>query len=377
MINSITPFILVKRDGYRHPMARRDMTHQSDDLAQAVRYLKLTLPEMSKREIPTTPENYAVWYEYTAGTNHSLKNSIDSLIKDNTPFSDHVNGELYQQYIGSGQQTAIAEIRDSVRQVINDLLAQISAEGDGLGDYAKTLECFSEKVNETIDSSAVNLLINELLLETKKREEATHNLQGSLDTMAREMTQLRQEVARLNDEASTDALTKISNRRAYDIAIEREVSASKINSTHLCLLMLDIDHFKQFNDKFGHIVGDKVLRFVAAMLQKNVKGNDTVARFGGEEFAVILPETNYSDALSVAENVRKRVSAQVLSDSAENIKLGSVHVSIGVAQYRYGESPEEFVHRADKYLYQAKNNGRNRVVGEKDCEEQVFSQQVI
>jgi len=358
-------------------MAQRDMAHQSDDLAQAVRYLKLTLPEMSKREIPTTPENYAVWYEYTAGTNHDLKQSIDALIKANMEFSDKVNENLYQKFIGSGQQTAIAEIRDSVRQVINDLLAQISTEGDGLGDYAKTLESFSEKVSDTSNSGSVNLLITELLIETKKREEATHNLQSSLDTMAQEMMQLRQEVARLNDEASTDALTKVCNRRAYDIAIERAVSTSKMNSTRLCLLMLDIDHFKQFNDQFGHVVGDKVLRFVAAMLQKHVKGNDTVARFGGEEFAVILPETDYTDALSVAENARKRISAQVLSDSAENIKLGSVNVSVGVAQYRYGESPEEFIHRADKCLYQAKNTGRNRVVGEGDYEESVSPQQQV
>jgi len=364
-----------KGDRTGHSMARRDMAHQSDDLAQAVRYLKLTLPEMSKREIPTTPENYAVWYEYTAGTNHDLKNSIDGLIKANMEFSDRVNDDLYQKFIGNGQQTAVAEIRDSVRQVINDLLSQISAEGNGLGDYAKTLESFSEKVSDTSDSNTVNLLITELLIETKKREEATHNLQNSLDSMAQEMTQLRQEVARLNDEACTDALTKVSNRRAYDIAIERAVSASKMNSTRLSLLMLDIDHFKRFNDQFGHVIGDKVLRFVAAMLQKHVKGNDTVARFGGEEFAVILPETAYNDALSVAENVRKRISAQVLSDSAENIKLGSVTVSIGVALYRYGESPEEFIHRSDKCLYQAKNSGRNRVVGEENCEEGVISQQ--
>lgn len=360
-----------------HPMAQRDMIHQSNDLAQAVRYLKLTLPEMSKREIPTTPENYAVWYEYTVGTNHELKQSIDTLIKDNMRFSEHVNNDLFQKFIGSGQQSAVDEIRESVRQVINDLLSQISVEGDGLGDYAKTLESFSEKIIDTSDSSAVNLLITELLVETKKREDATHNLQSSLDKMAQEMTLLRQEVAKLNDEASTDALTRVSNRRAYDIAIERAVSSSKINSTRLSLLMLDIDHFKGFNDQFGHVVGDKVLRFVASMLQKHVKGNDTVARFGGEEFAVILPETAYNDALKVAENVRKRISAQVLSDSAENIKLGSVNVSIGVALYRYGESPEEFMHRADKYMYQAKKNGRNMVIGEEDCEESAKSHQQV
>ena len=350
--------------------ARRDMAHHHDDLNQAVRYLKLTLPEMSKREIPTTPENYAVWYEYTSGTNLELKQKIDSLIKKNTPFSEKLNSDLYTQYIENGQQIAFDEIRDSVRKIINELLLQVSDEGSELGGYAKSLELFSEKVSDTVDSNTINLLITELLAETRKREEATHSLQATLDTMAQEMTQLREEVERLNDEASTDALTRVKNRRAFNIALEKAISASKIDSTQLTLLILDIDHFKLFNDQFGHITGDKVLRFVATMLQKNVKGNDTVARFGGEEFAVILPETSYENALSVAENVRTRIAAQMLTDSAANVKLGSVHASIGVADYRYGESPEEFIHRADQCLYQAKNSGRNRVVGEQDITEQ-------
>ena len=351
------------------------MTHHQDDLTQAVHYLKLTLPEMSKREIPTTPENYAVWYEYAAGTNLELKQKIDSLIKKDSPFSEKLNSDLYAQYIENGQQIAVDGIRDSVRKIINELLQQVSNEESGLGGYAKSLESFSEKVSLTVDTdtSAISVLVTELLAETRKREEATHSLQATLDSMAQEMTQLREEVERLNDEASTDALTRVKNRRAFNIALEKAISSSKLESTPLTLLVLDIDHFKQFNDQHGHITGDKVLRFVATMLQKNVKGNDTVARFGGEEFAVILPDTVYDNALLVAENVRSRIAAQTLTDSAANIKLGSVQASIGVASYRYGESPEEFIHRTDQCLYKAKNQGRNRVVGEQDVSAQPSS----
>ncbi|UZE95724.1 GGDEF domain-containing protein [Alkalimarinus alittae] len=349
------------------------MAHHHDDLTQAVRYLKLTLPEMCRREIPTTPENYAVWYEFTTGTNFELKQKINSLIKNNTPFSEEINTNLYTQYIENGQQIAVDEIRDNVRKIINELLLQVSNEESGLGQYAKSLETFSEKVNDNTDANTISLLITELLTETRKREEATHNLQATLDNMAQEMTNLREEVERLNDEASIDALTRVKNRRAFNIALEKSISASKINSAELALLILDIDHFKQFNDQFGHITGDKVLRFVATILQKNVKGNDTVARFGGEEFAVILPETSYGNALSVAENIRSRIADQMLTDSTANIKLGSVHASIGAATYRYGESPEEFIRRADQCLYKAKRDGRNRVIGEQEITEQPHS----
>ena len=131
-----------------------------------------------------------------------------------------------------------------------------------------------------------------------------------------------------------------------------------------CLLVADIDFFKNFNDTHGHQLGDKVLRFVAQTLQKQLKGQDVVARYGGEEFVVILPDTPFGGAITVAENLRKAVQKQRLRRTDNQEYIGNVTLSIGVSMYRNGEKGEEVVERADNALYQAKKNGRNCVTPE-------------
>jgi diguanylate cyclase len=130
----------------------------------------------------------------------------------------------------------------------------------------------------------------------------------------------------------------------------------------LSLLLLDIDHFKQFNDTYGHTIGDQVLKLLGGTLRDSIKGQDTAARYGGEEFAVILPRTAATDAAKLAENIRQRITNKSVVNRKTGGTLGRVSVSIGVAQMRLGEPIRRFVERADQALYTAKRTGRNRVV---------------
>jgi diguanylate cyclase len=135
---------------------------------------------------------------------------------------------------------------------------------------------------------------------------------------------------------------------------------------NLCLVMIDIDHFKRFNDTYGHPMGDQVLRLVARVIADNVKGRDTPARYGGEEFAVILPNTSLADAATVAEQLRRAVSKRRVTRRDTMQDLGSVTMSLGVSQFRPGEQLQHFIDRADAALYQAKRAGRDRVLSELD-----------
>ena len=334
----------------------------SDDVSKAIELLKRTLPELNKRNIASTPNNYAIWYEYVTGENKQLVSAIQELDKTNTLFTSDILQSLYNEFISDAHEAAVNQLSESVREIIHDFLNKVSKEGHDLNQYAQTLARVSDSVGNINHIDDIKELVQLLLTETKKREEATQSMQNMLENMSLEMKKLRAEVAKLNSEATTDSLTRVNNRRAFDIEIEGLISLSKAESKPLCLVLIDIDHFKAFNEKFGHSIGDKVLRFVASLIKNNIKGNDSVARFGGEQFAVLLPETKLEGALSVAENIREKLAKQTLSDSAAKIELGTISASLGVSCYKPGESSDELINKANIALSQAKNTGRNRVL---------------
>ena len=174
---------------------------------------------------------------------------------------------------------------------------------------------------------------------------------------------LEQELSAL---ALTDGLTGLPNRRAFDEALEREWKLTLREGSQISLLLLDIDHFKEFNDQYGHQVGDDCLRAVTAAVRGVLRTSDIAARYGGEEIAVILPSTNIAGAVEIAEKTRYAVEALRLPQEGYSEGQGYVSVSIGAATAlaRQGGTmrmPESLLLAADTALYKAKNGGRNRV----------------
>ncbi len=339
------------------------MNH-AEDVSTAVALLKQTLPEMNKRNIATTPHNYSIWYEFVVGNNAELNRAISDLDQKNTVYTDELLQQLYDKFIAEAHEAAVNKLSESVKEIIVEFLSKSNAEGEGLSAYAQMLSEFTSQVESVDDIADIKHLVTDLLDETKRRETATQQMQATLETMALEMKRLRAEVSKLNSEATTDSLTKVNNRRAFDMEIENFISSAKANQKPLCMLLIDLDDFKKFNDKFGHTIGDKVLRFVATLLKNNIKGCDSVSRFAGEQFSILLPDTAYKGAMILAEKIRDKLSKQTLSDSAEKIELGTVTASFGVAPYQYGESSEQLIRRADRCMHEAKRAGKNRVIGD-------------
>ncbi len=188
-------------------------------------------------------------------------------------------------------------------------------------------------------------------------------LQIRLSSMLR-IKQLTDEIHAVNDKlaqiAVTDPLTKLFNRRAVYEHLEREFARSQRYGNPFCVFMMDIDHFKNVNDTYGHSVGDQVLVLVSDALRKSVRGTDVIGRYGGEEFIVLAPETDVESARVLGERLRTCVSAQT-HDAAG---VPGVTISIGVAQAESGNMShfEELVHLADSALYDAKRGGRDRCV---------------
>lgn len=165
--------------------------------------------------------------------------------------------------------------------------------------------------------------------------------------------------------ATMDALTGLNNRRQFELRLNQEVSNSKRNSTPLCCMMLDVDYFKKVNDTYGHAAGDCVLKQVSELIKNEIREYDIACRYGGEEFFIILPQTNIKEASSVAQRLRKVIEESKMDISeagVDNIKNINVTVSIGICAFESSMTPEEFSRKADKALYEAKTTGRNRVI---------------
>jgi diguanylate cyclase (GGDEF)-like protein len=185
-------------------------------------------------------------------------------------------------------------------------------------------------------------------------------LGNDLATMMRESVRKNRELKEANATierlARTDALTGLANRRTLHEVLPREIARAERTGKHLSAIMADLDRFKSINDEFGHIIGDQVLIRAAAVLGSQLRPYDLAARYGGEEFVLLLPETSIDGAIVIAERIRKEVAEIKVTGCPRQITI-----SLGIAGWLTGESPEEFVARADMALYNAKNTGRNRV----------------
>ena len=186
-------------------------------------------------------------------------------------------------------------------------------------------------------------------------------LETRLKESAGEIRSLKEDVESLRHEAMTDALTGVANRKLFDEEIRIGAAEALDRGQPLTLLMIDIDHFKNFNDTHGHQVGDQVLRFVARILKSCVRGEDLTARYGGEEFSIVLPNTTLQNGAKVGAHVCTQVSKKAVINRATGKSLGTITVSVGAAEFQPGESVESLIERADEALYLAKHNGRNRV----------------
>lgn len=332
----------------------------SDNLMQSSEYLRLTIALLSKHKIPTDPHNYQIGYDHVSGRNQSLTNDLSKLFQQSPIPSEKQLQNLYQNHFV--QDEAFLEImRLELRRIISSILKDLGYTDNQLSSYSQTLNQFVHILDTQTPSSDLLEKTKKVIDETHAMEKSQKNIEKQMSDVVTEIDNLRKELEQVKEEAKIDTLTGIANRKTFDTELEAIIFSSREDKTSFSLLMLDIDHFKVFNDNFGHLVGDKVLRYVAATFKRNIKGNDFVARFGGEEFVIILPDTNISGAMTVAEQIRNAISSGKLITKGKVTSYGKLTISIGATQFRASDLSHELVERADKALYIAKERGRNRV----------------
>ncbi|CAA7626015.1 putative diguanylate cyclase (GGDEF) domain [Magnetospirillum sp. LM-5] len=337
----------------------------SDPIEVAAHCARAALGMMDRHGVPAHPNNFIIWYAFVADRDPELTKAINGVLRAGQKFSDDVCADLYERFFGTSQHEAeLRAVGQRIENAVAQVLAYLSTANQGAAQYGEALVSFSGELNRDPAPNDLGDLIRGILDETKSMIEVNRQLEERLESSSGEIARLREDLDQLKREATTDALTGLANRKLFDVALREAALEGEEDRSFLCLLMIDIDFFKQFNDSHGHMLGDQVLKLVARTIQDSVKGKDTAARYGGEEFAVILPGTRLIEAIAVADTIRRNVASRKVLNRRTNQVLGQVTLSIGVAEYEFGESLGAFVHRADEALYMAKREGRNRVISQ-------------
>lgn len=322
-----------------------------------------SVDEMGRHEQPVSPQNYEIWLTYFTHAQPEVRQALDRLISSGRPISQQEMEDLYERYFSTTHlSTQVMETGSRIAHEIADALDALKKAGATTERYGATLNVAADSLaNKSIDGDALKRLISVLASATTEMSKQNSQLSHKLAQSSQEMEKLRQSLRQARAEALTDGLTGVANRKLFDETLRLRKEEADQDQTDLSLVLCDIDHFKSFNDTWGHQTGDQVIRFVASTMNKFALPDHLVARYGGEEFAVIMPRTSLKDAGRIADQIRSAIEAKRLVRRSTNETIGAVTVSFGCAAYATGEAPSQLVARADECLYLSKRNGRNRV----------------
>jgi diguanylate cyclase len=320
-----------------------------------------TLDRIKALGLPADPAGFELWYTYVTGANEPLNRCINAAIEERGTLSIEECEKIQEAFAPhSRMSSAVGHVSTKVSAEIDHIVEMLSelilSTAQGRQDCIKA----SRKLENEADRDTI-CAISDTLIESLRVIELQHAaLEQQLIASKAEVEAANHALAMVTAQANMDSVTGLANRRGFDAALQRAAERTGTDgAAPFCLLMIDIDHFKLFNDRLGHLMGDTVLRLISAMLRQSVKADDFVARYGGEEFAIILPDADFQGAVAIAEQIRLKIMSRELKKRSTGEALGKITVSIGIAAFRPGDRARSVVERADAQLYDAKHSGRN------------------
>jgi diguanylate cyclase len=230
--------------------------------------------------------------------------------------------------------------------------------------FSERLRGASVRLSQHESGGQLNEIVMALIEDNREMRDRTTSLRDQLEDSRLQVLQLRNDLERSEEAGQRDIVTLIGNRRYFETALAEELEKARRIGDDFCLAIADLDRFKLINDRFGHLVGDRLLRLFAEILTQNARSKDRIARFGGEEFAVLLPGARLGEAVEAVDRMRRVLESKQWTIEPSGERIGKVTVSFGVAKFRPNESGAELLRRADANLYDAKSRGRNCVVAE-------------
>ena len=325
------------------------------------------IDEMERAGVWPTPLNFELWLHYLGDPEGPLGREIQRILAAAEPFTEATADMLAAEYLPRGRLSE--EIRDAGRVLDRELASvsdAISKAHRSQAAYGQTLDKAATRIDAAGDGGELKTIVTGLTSATRRVQRENESLEQKLDVSTREVARLREHLEQVRRDAMTDALTNLANRKAFDEALAAACAGADASGEPLVLAVLDIDHFKRFNDTWGHQTGDQVLRYVASVMGRVARAPRVAARYGGEEFAMIFPGETAEQVETALEAVRKEIASRSLRRRSTNDELGAVTISAGFAVHRASESCASLLERADAALYASKRAGRNRVTSADD-----------
>ena len=329
---------------------------------KAYDFAREALGAMEKQRAWPTPLNYEIFLHCVEDPDGPLAKEVARLAAIGEALTETISEELAASYLPKARLND--QIRDAGDQLSKELEAvakAITTAQRSSSNYGQTLADVSKELSTADMPSALQTIVNTLSSATRQVQKENQTLEKQLKESTSEVDKLREHLEQVRRDATTDALTNLANRKAFDDELERACAESITSGQPLTLAVIDIDHFKNFNDTWGHQTGDQVIRYVASVIGRMAPPPRFAARYGGEEFGLIFPGESASMVRKTLEDIREEVCSRTLRRRSTNEELGAVSVSAGYAERRPRESSESLMERADQALYQSKRTGRNRV----------------
>ena len=317
---------------------------------------------MEKQRVWPTPLNYEIFLHCVEDPEGPLAREVARLASIGEPLSEVIAEELAASYLPKARLND--QIRDAGDQLSKELEAvakAITTAQQSSSDYGQTLADVSKELSTSDMPPALQTIVQTLSSATRKVQRENQTLEKQLKESTSEVDRLREHLEQVRRDATTDALTSLANRKAFDDELDRACAESIASGQPLTLAVIDIDHFKNFNDSWGHQTGDQVIRYVASVIGRMAPPPRFAARYGGEEFGLIFPGESAAMVRKTLEDIREEVCSRTLRRRSTNEELGAVSVSAGYAERRPRETADSLMERADQALYDSKRAGRNRV----------------
>jgi diguanylate cyclase len=323
---------------------------------------RVAIEMMENAKVWPTALNFELWLHLVADPSGPLALEIQRLLSNGEPITDFVAEDLAQTFLPKVRlHDQIKDAGDQLSQELATVSHAIKTAQKSNAAYGEQLAGASQELNEDLDGDNLKELVRGLTSATNRVHSENKALEQRLAESTAEVGRLRDHLVQVRRDATTDGLTNLANRKSFDEELERACAEADLAGGTVQLAVLDIDHFKNFNDTWGHQTGDQVIRYVASVIGRVGAPPRFAARYGGEEFAMIFAGETSNQVERTLHEILEEVASRRLKRRSTNEDLGAVTISAGFAERRASEPPTSLMERADEALYASKRTGRNRV----------------